>query len=63
VTLLGPPGIGKTRLGVQVAADLQAAFSAGVRWMPLASLREARFVLPAIARGLDIYELAGQPLL
>jgi predicted ATPase/DNA-binding NarL/FixJ family response regulator len=63
VTLLGPPGIGKTRLGVQVATDLQAAFAAGVRWVPLTPLREAPRVLPTIARMLDVREAAGEPLL
>jgi transcriptional regulator with XRE-family HTH domain len=35
LTLLGPPGIGKTRLALQVAAKLQDAFAdgfAGCRW-------------------------------
>ena len=63
VTLLGPPGIGKTRLGVQVATDLQEAFAAGVWFVPLAPLREAPLVIPAMARALDVHEVGGQSLL
>jgi predicted ATPase/DNA-binding CsgD family transcriptional regulator/transcriptional regulator with XRE-family HTH domain len=63
VTLLGPPGIGKTRLGIQVAADLQEAFATGVRFVPLTSLREPSLVIPAMARLLDVREIGGQPLI
>jgi predicted ATPase len=63
VTLLGPPGIGKTRLGVQVAADLRDAFAAGVWFVPLAPLQEAPLVIPAIARVFDVHEIAGQPVI
>jgi transcriptional regulator with XRE-family HTH domain len=63
VTLLGAPGIGKTRLGVQVAADLRKAFAAGAQFVPLASFREAQLVLPTIARVLDVHELGAQSLL
>jgi predicted ATPase len=63
VTLLGPPGIGKTRLGVQVAAGLREAFAAGVWFVPLAPLREAPLVIPAIARVLDVREIGGQSLM
>jgi transcriptional regulator with XRE-family HTH domain len=63
LTLLGPPGIGKTRLGLQVAADLQNAFADGVRWVPLAPVRDVQLVLSAIAHVLDLHEIGSQPLL
>jgi predicted ATPase/class 3 adenylate cyclase len=48
VTLTGPGGAGKTRLALQVAAELTEDFSDGVFWAPLASLREAELALPTI---------------
>ena len=41
VSLVGPPGIGKTRLAVQVAADLQAQFADGALVVALASVSDA----------------------
>src|SRR5687768_11830916 len=41
LTLTGPPGIGKTRLSLQVAADLRDSFTDGVHFVPLASVRDA----------------------
>jgi predicted ATPase/DNA-binding CsgD family transcriptional regulator/DNA-binding XRE family transcriptional regulator len=62
LTLIGPPGIGKTRLGLQVAADTRVSFVDGVHWVPLAPIRDAQLVLPAIAQALQVQETGGQPL-
>ncbi len=40
VTLLGPGGVGKTRLALSAATILRDAFAAGVCWVPLASIGE-----------------------
>jgi predicted ATPase len=48
VTVTGPGGTGKTRLALEVAAELTEDFSDGVFWAPLASLREAELALPTI---------------
>lgn len=56
LTLTGPGGIGKTRLGMQVASDVSASFADGVYYVPLASLSDAALVLSAICRSLDIRE-------
>jgi predicted ATPase len=56
VTLLGPGGVGKTRLALAVLADLQDDYPAGVRWIDLSALRNSALVLPAIGRALGLRE-------
>jgi predicted ATPase/class 3 adenylate cyclase len=63
VTLTGPGGIGKTRLGLQVAAELSESFADGVFFVDLAPLRNPSLVLSTIAQIIGIQEAAGQPLL
>lgn len=63
LTLHGPGGIGKTRLAIQIAADLRAEFGDGIAWVPLASVRDADAVLPGIAKTLGIGESPHQPVL
>lgn len=54
VTLVGPGGVGKTRLALQVAADLQRAFSHGVWFVDIAPLREPELLAPTVASVLDL---------
>ncbi len=49
VTLTGTGGIGKTRLGLAVAFQLQPAFVDGVFFIPLASIMEPALVISTIA--------------
>jgi predicted ATPase/class 3 adenylate cyclase/DNA-binding CsgD family transcriptional regulator len=63
LTLTGPGGIGKTRLGLQVAAELSELFTEGVYFVNLAPIRDPEFVVPTIAQTLDVKETADQPLL
>jgi predicted ATPase/class 3 adenylate cyclase len=63
LTLVGPGGIGKTRLGVQVAAAMSPQFSDGVWLVELAALADARLVPQALASVLGVKEVAGKPLL
>jgi predicted ATPase/class 3 adenylate cyclase len=50
VTLTGPGGSGKTRLGLQVAAEVLEDYPHGVFWVPLQSLRDPALVVPTIAQ-------------
>jgi transcriptional regulator with XRE-family HTH domain len=62
VTLTGPGGIGKTRLSVQVAADLLDDFLDGVWFVRLARLTDPSLVLPTAAQTLDLKDLGGRPI-
>jgi len=59
LTLTGPGGTGKTRLALQVAAELAEEFPGGVFWVPLASLRDQPLVGSAVAGALGVEESAG----
>jgi diguanylate cyclase (GGDEF)-like protein len=48
-TLLGPGGIGKSRLAIQAAAESLEAFPHGVFFVPLASVTQTSSIAPAIA--------------
>jgi predicted ATPase len=63
LTLTGPGGTGKTRLGLQVAADLLDEFPNGVFFVDLAPIRDPGLVVSAIAKTLGVRETGGQPLI
>ncbi len=56
LTLLGPGGIGKSRVAIQVANALRHAFADGVCFVPLAKISDPTLVIPAIAQELGIQE-------
>jgi predicted ATPase len=61
VTLTGPGGVGKTRLAIEAASELETAFADGVVFVSLAAVRDPDLVVPAIAHALDLREIAGRP--
>ncbi len=63
LTLTGPGGTGKTRLGLQVAAEVVDAFPHGVFFVPLADVRDPTRVVSQIAETLGVTESPGQPLI
>src|SRR5437764_33180 len=54
VTLTGPGGVGKTRVAVQVAADLVPQFTDGVAYIELSALKDPTLVVPTVARALGV---------
>ncbi|MDQ3928151.1 MAG: tetratricopeptide repeat protein, partial [Chloroflexota bacterium] len=61
LTLHGPPGIGKTKLGVQAGYDLLPCFPDGVFFVPLADVTDPRMMVPEIARLLQLVETPDRP--
>lgn len=63
LTIAGPGGAGKTRLGLQVAAELLDSFPHGVFFIDLTAEREPDAAFEAIVRGLDLpVSGTGEPL-
>jgi predicted ATPase len=60
VTLTGPGGVGKTRLALQVAAELAPQFAVGAAFISLASLTDPNLVVPTVARALGLSESGNQ---
>jgi transcriptional regulator with XRE-family HTH domain len=52
LTLVGPGGIGKTRLAVEMASLCQDDFTDGVCFVPLAPVQTSRLIVPVIASAL-----------
>lgn len=63
LTLTGPGGTGKTRLAIQLAAELLDAFPDGVWFVDLAPIQNSELVMNAIAHTLGVKETGGQPLI
>ena len=62
LTLTGPGGTGKTRLSLQLAAELSDSFPDGTWWVPLAPLRDDSAVASAVANALEVEEEPGRSL-
>ena len=63
LTLTGPGGIGKTRLSLQVAADVMDAYPDGTWFVDLAPVMDPALVPQTVARVLGVQELKDTPLL
>src|SRR5204862_8019350 len=60
LTLTGPGGTGKTRLSLQIAADVMDQFPDGVYFVPLAAVQDPELVPSAIAQALTISSTGGR---
>jgi predicted ATPase/class 3 adenylate cyclase len=63
LTLTGPGGTGKTRMGLQVAAELLDDFVDGVFFVELAPIRDVGLVASTVAQALGVREQRGKPIL
>ena len=62
LTLTGPGGIGKTRMSLQLAAEVTESFPDGVWFVELAAIADARLVPQAVASVLGVKEEAGRSI-
>jgi predicted ATPase len=62
VTLSGPGGTGKTRLGIQVASELLDRFPDGIFFVSLAEVSQPELVVSKIAQQLEVREGGSRPL-
>ncbi len=62
VSLTGPGGTGKTRLGLQSVAELLDRFPDGVFFIDLASISDPELVATAIAQTLGVTDAGNQPI-
>lgn len=60
VTLIGPGGVGKTRLAVRVAAEEHGATPDRVAFVPLAMIHDPALVIPAVAQALGVRAAGAQ---
>ncbi len=60
VTLVGPGGVGKTRLALAVAAEVVAAYPAGVWLVELAPLADPALLPATVAHALGLHEEPGR---
>src|SRR5215208_1664094 len=60
LTLTGPGGVGKTRLALQAAANLEDVFADGVCFVPLAAISDPDLVISVIAQTLGLLEMGSQ---
>src|SRR5258706_10173695 len=63
LTLVGPPGTGKTRLALQIGEKMADAFHEGVYFVSLAPISSNALVTNAIASAIGVDEAHGQPLI
>ena len=63
LTLIGPGGVGKTRLLLAAAHALTSDFADGVCFVPLAAISDPDFVLPAIAQALGLHKTSHRSVL
>lgn len=63
LTLTGPGGVGKTRLGLQVAAEALHEFRNGAFFVPLAPVIAPDLVIPTVAKILGVQETENRPTL
>jgi predicted ATPase/DNA-binding CsgD family transcriptional regulator len=63
LTLIGPGGVGKTRLALHVADRLREDYANGVRFVALAPIADPALVVPSIGQALGVHDVGDEPVL
>ena len=61
LTLVGPGGVGKTRVGLRVARELGPRYGDGAVVVGLAAVDDPALVAPAVARAVGLRDAGGRP--
>jgi DNA-binding SARP family transcriptional activator len=61
VTVVGPGGVGKTRLALQTAADHLGVYADGVCWVALATVHSVALIIPTLAQALGFVLYGKEP--
>ncbi len=59
LTIVGPPGVGKTRLAIHVAEEVQSHFTDGIFFVNLAPVENAEDVLSVFSEALELQDVRG----
>lgn len=62
LTILGDPGLGKTRLSLETGQQARDSFTDGVWFAPLEQVRQGALVAEAVAVALGVAPQAGRPI-
>jgi predicted ATPase/DNA-binding XRE family transcriptional regulator len=62
ISIIGPGGVGKTRLALELARAIADVGETRVVFVPLAAVRDSAFVAPAIAEALGLSDVAAADL-
>jgi len=54
LTVAAPGGMGKTRLALQVAAELASDFADGIHWVSLTGIESSELMLPALLQAINL---------
>lgn len=63
LSLIGPPGVGKTRLSIAAAASVADTFPDGIHFVALETITDPHLIASAVADVLKLRPLADQPVL
>jgi predicted ATPase/DNA-binding CsgD family transcriptional regulator len=63
VVLVGPGGVGKTRLALEVARAAEDSFADGACFVALEAIRDPGLVVPTVAQALGLRDTGNRPLI